>query len=131
MLALNDLLRLLGHTVKLHVLGSLPEVNDLQLEAFVLAVNLLELSLVIKNTLHSADLLVTARLNLHVFGQDCVFLNQDCVLVVSRYGELRYLDLSLTHVHDNLEVKFQLHFAVPHFVKFSRHIASLVLQTDL
>ena len=41
-LALDDLLRLLGHTVELHVLGSLLVVLDLQVEALLLILDLLQ-----------------------------------------------------------------------------------------
>lgn len=55
-LSLDDLLGLLGHTVKLNISGSLFEILSHERQLFLLQLNFLEVLLVLKNRLHLLDL---------------------------------------------------------------------------
>jgi hypothetical protein len=55
-LSLDDLLGLLGHTVKLDISGSLFEILSHERQLFLLQLNFLEVLLVLKNRLHLLDL---------------------------------------------------------------------------
>jgi hypothetical protein len=103
-LALNDLLGLLGDSVQLHVLGPLLKVSDLTLETFVFVHDLLEHSLVAENVGHVGDLGVTLTLDETVLQVDILLQDQDSVLIVSGDWQLRNFDLTLLEVDNDLEV---------------------------
>ena len=52
MLSLNDFLSLLGHSVQLHVLGSLLKISDFEIESLFDVSNSLEISLELRNLIH-------------------------------------------------------------------------------
>lgn len=69
-LALDDLLGLLGHTVKLNISGSLFEILSHQRQLFLLELNFLEVLLVLKNRLHLLDLGFSLILDALIFISD-------------------------------------------------------------
>jgi len=112
-LTLDDLLRGLGHTVQLHILGALDEVADLQPQALVLVLDPLQVGVVRQDLPHVVDLLVATVLDLGVFLQEYSFTHQNGVLVIGCDWELRHFDLPLLKVDDDLEVELEL------FITFS------------
>ena len=83
MFALDDLLGLLGHTVELHVLGSLFEVLDFQVEFLLLVANLFETGFEFRDGLELFDLGVATLHDFFVFIVDGVSLNKDGIFVIS------------------------------------------------
>ena len=114
-LSLDDLLRLLGNSVQLHVKCSLLVILDLQGESFDLVLDLLEARVVLQDLLHVVHLVVTLHLDVVVFVAYDRLADEDRVLVVGSDGELGNFNLSLLHVKDELEVELELFLAIDCF----------------
>lgn len=86
MLALYDLLRLLGYAIQLNVSGARLVVKDFELQALADVLDMLEHSVGFEDRLHGGDLFFTALGNLLVLGVHDFLVHQNCVLVVSGHG---------------------------------------------
>jgi len=104
-LALNDFLSLLGHSVQLDVLSSLLKIGDFEIESLFDVSNSLEISLELRNLVHQLDFFVTLVLDFMILHLDHVFRNKDGVLVVGGNWELRNFNPSLLEINDCLEVE--------------------------
>lgn len=108
MFALDDFLSLLGHPVKLHIFGTLLKVCDLPIKSLILVHHLLQSNLVLQNVDHVVNLSIASKLDLVVLQHDILFRDQNGVFVISRYRQLRDLNLALLQVNDNFEVVLKL-----------------------
>lgn len=86
MLALDDLLSLLGDPVHLNILCTLLEIQDLKVKLLLLIVNLAEERLELRDLLHLLDLLVASLHDLFVLHFDYTTLDKDCILVIGGDG---------------------------------------------
>lgn len=103
-LTLNDFLRLLGHSVKLHVFSAFFQVCYLQQETFVLVDNRLKGDLAFQDVRHVLDFCVAPNLDLVVLEQNVLLQNQNCVFEVSGNWRLRDFNLPLLQVNYHLKV---------------------------
>lgn len=104
MFTLDDFLSLLGDSVELDIFSSLDKVLDLQHQSFILVHHLLQRDLVFQNVDHVVNLSIASKLDLVVLQHDVLFRDQNSILVVSSNRQLRYLNLPLLQVNDNLKV---------------------------
>ena len=82
-LALDDLLRLFGHTIELHIECSLLVVLNLEIETLDLTLDLLQTCVMLENLFHLVDLRVALVTDLVILRLDHVKVDQDGILVVS------------------------------------------------
>jgi hypothetical protein len=106
-LALDDLLSLLGNSIQLNIFSELLKMLLLCLEALVLVLDLLELGLVDQDTADSTNLDPTTLSKMLVLIFNIFTLNENGVLVVCGDGKLGNLDLALLQVHNHLKVVLQ------------------------
>lgn len=111
-LALDDLLSLLGDSVQLHIESTLLVIFNLQVQSLDLVLDLLQSGLVLHNLLHVVDLDATLCVDLIVFSEDHVFVDEDGIFIVSGDWKLGHFVLALLGVDDNLEVKLELFLSV-------------------
>ena len=131
-LALDDLLGLLGDPVKLHVLSQLFKVLLFCLEALVLVLDLFEFGLVDEDAADGRNFDLAALLEMVVLVFDLFALDEDCVLVVCGDGKLGNLDLALLQVHNHLKVVLQLLDPSQSLALFcGNHIELLLLLHDV
>ncbi len=126
MLALNNLLSLLGHSVQLHILSTFFEVSDLQFESFVLVLHLFKQSLVLQDVDHLLHLRLALALDLVVLASDRASKDQDRVFVVCCNWRLRNFDLALLQIYYHLEVVLQLLNPYQSLAFFLRHDLQLL-----
>jgi len=106
-LALDDLLGLLGYTVKLDVKGTGSVIIDFKSLALNNVLDLLQFSLVSQDLLHFLDLLLSLLVNVVVLVLHNMLINQDSILVVSGNWKLRHFDLTLLHERHRFEVELE------------------------
>jgi len=82
MLALDDLLGLLGHTIELDVLGSLLEIKDLKVQTPLLVLDSLKASFELTDQVHQLHLFISSSNNLSILVVDHVPRDEDGILVV-------------------------------------------------
>ena len=104
MLALDDLLGLLGDPVQLNVFRSFLEVFDFKVKPLLLIADLLERHLKVRDVVHESDLHISLSDNFLVFIIDYVLRNQDGILVVRSDWKLRHFNLSLLQINDNFKI---------------------------
>lgn len=106
-LALDDLLGLLGYTVKLDVKGTGSVIIDFKSLALNNVLDLLQFSLVSQDLLHFLDLLLSLLVNVVVLVLHNMLINQDSILVVCGNWKLRHFDLTLLHERHRFEVELE------------------------
>jgi len=82
MLALDDLLGLLGHTIELDVLGSLLEIKDLKVQTPLLVLDSLKASFELTDQVHQLHLFISSSNDLSILVVDHVPGDEDGILVV-------------------------------------------------
>lgn len=82
MLALDDLLGLLGHTIELDVLGSLLKIKDLKVQTPLLVLDSLEAGFELTDQVHQLHLFISSSNDLSILVVDHVPGDEDCILVV-------------------------------------------------
>lgn len=127
MLALDDLLGLLGDSVKLDILGPLFKVKDLEEKLLALVLNPLKLLLVMSDLLHLVDLALSTVSNLVVFILDYLLVDENGILIVSGDWKLRYFYLSLFHVNHDLKVILELLASIGDLTKTGMQFIILIL----
>ena len=107
-LALDDLLSLFSHSVKLHVLGSLFKIFDFKVKSLLLITNLLQIHFECRDFVHKFDFLLSLTHDFFIFKIDQVLLNENGVLVISSNRKLGNFYLTLFKVHNHFEIKLDL-----------------------
>ena len=111
-LALDDLLGLLGHTVELDIKGSLLVVFNHEGQSLNFVLDLLQLGVMLQDLFHVVDLGVTLVHDTIILGVDHADIDEDGILVVGGDRQLWDFDLTLLHVGDDLEVELQLFLTI-------------------
>lgn len=107
-LALDNLLGLLGDTVELNIHSTLGKIDDLELQALVLQMHSLELSAVLHDVGHVGHFGVSTILNVLILLVNRLLQDKNGVLVISGNWELRYFNLTLLEVDNDFEVVLEL-----------------------
>jgi hypothetical protein len=93
-LALDDLLSLLGNSVHLNVQSSLLKIINFLEQPLILEGDSAQIGLVLLDLLKQLDLFVSLLNDCVILLTNDVLLNEDSILVISGYRKLRHLDLS-------------------------------------
>jgi hypothetical protein len=125
----NDFLSLLSDSVELHIHSTLLEIDDFKVLNLALSLMKLQLGLCVKDVSHFGDLLSSLLLNLHVFLLNNVLLNEDGVLVIGGYGQLRDFDLSLLKVDNNFKVELEFLSTVLNFLALAINNVEFILKS--
>lgn len=111
-LSLDDLLGLLGHAVKLDILGSFLEVQNLQLQPLLPRFDALQSLIRGHDLVHQTDLQIANSENFAVFVLNYTLLDQSGIFVIRCYRLLRNLNLALSHVNNDLVVELEFRFVL-------------------